>query len=390
MRFSSIDNWPLRGSMKMIMITRQTSLSRNIVQFCRFLRQKGFSVTIEEETLSLQALQFINYNNNEVFKQALKATLCRNKSQLDEFDNLFQEYWKELNKAVDVKLKEEPKVKPNYQQQASYKALKKWLHGNGNNETEETATYSMQENLSKRDFSTVPEDEVEEIMQTIKSIAKRLAAKTNRRYELSPKTDMPDLRKTLRKNLRRGGELLDIVHRRPKQNRVKLVLLCDVSRSMELYSAFLIQFMYAFQQVYRRMETFVFSTSLKRITSLLKQKNFHEAMQQLSHENNGWSGGTRIGESLDVFVKEYGKKMIDSKTFVIILSDGWDTGNIDLIKKNMEFIHSKSKKLIWLNPLAGFEDYKPHVAAMKAALPFIDVFAPAHNAESLRRLGRWL
>ena len=159
---------------------------------------------------------------------------------------------------------------------------------------------------------------------------------------------------------------------------------------MELYSAFLIQFMYAFQQVYRRMETFVFSTSLKRVTSLLKQKNFNEAMQQLSNENNGWSGGTRIGESLNAFVNEHGKKLIDSKTIVIILSDGWDTGNIDLIKTNMEFIHTKSKKMIWLNPLAGFEDYKPHVSAMKAAMPFIDVFAPVHNVESLKRLGKWL
>lgn len=372
------------------MITRQTSLSKNIVQFCRFLRQKGFSVTIDEESLSLQALQFINYNDNDIFRRALKATLCHNKRQLDDFDSLFDEYWTQLNSAVDSKKKEQPISKTNNQQQPSYKALKKWLHGNSEKEIEETATYSYQEVLSRRDFSRVPEDEVDEIMQTIKAIARRLAAKANRRYEFSSKTEMPDLRKTLRKNLRRGGELLDIIHRKPKRNRVKLVLLCDVSRSMELYSAFLIQFMYAFQQVYRRMETFAFSTSLKRITSLLKQKNFHEAMLQLSNDHNGWSGGTRIGESLNEFVLEYGKKFIDSKTIVLILSDGWDTGNIDLIKTNMEFIHAKSKKLIWLNPLAGFADYKPHVSAMKAALPFIDVFAPGHNVESLRRLGKWL
>jgi len=372
------------------MIIRQTSLSKNIVQFCRFLRQKGFGVTIDEESLSLQALQFIDYNNNEIFRNALKATLCHNKSQLDEFDNLFHEYWKELEKAVGAKTKEDQKNKTVFQQQASYKSLKKWLHGKGDKETEETATYSLQETLLRKDFSSVPEDEVEELTQIIKSIARRLAAKTNRRYEFSSKTDFPDLRKTLRKNLRRGGELLDIVHRKPKRNRIKLVLLCDVSKSMELYSAFLIQFMYAFQQVYRRMETFVFSTSLKRVTPLLKQKNFSEAMQQLSNENNGWSGGTRIGESLEIFVNEFGKKLIDSKTIVIILSDGWDTGNIDLIKHNMEFIHAKSKKLIWLNPLAGFEDYKPRVSAMKAALPFIDVFAPVHNVESLKKLGRWL
>src|SRR5215204_1692677 len=161
------------------MITRQTSLTKNIIQFCRFLRQKGFGVTIQEETLSLQALQFTDYNNNDIFRQTLKATLCHIKSQLDEFDNLFHEYWKESEKAVDAKTKEDPKNKTTFQQQASFKALKKWLHGDGNKETEETSTYSMQENLSKRDFSAVPEDEVDELMQTIKTIAKRLAAKTN-------------------------------------------------------------------------------------------------------------------------------------------------------------------------------------------------------------------
>jgi uncharacterized protein with von Willebrand factor type A (vWA) domain len=372
------------------MITRLTSLSKNIVQFSRLLRQKGFTVTVEEEATALQALQYIDYGNNQVFFLALQAVFCRSKTQLDEFENLFNEYWKRLDSAVDAKLKNEETEKRPAIAQPQLKSLKAWLHGNKNKETEETASYSVNENLSQKDFSAVPEDEVDDLLQTVKSIAKRLAAKTNRRYESSHKIDLPDLRKTLRKNLRRGGELLDIIHRRPKRNRVKLVLLCDVSRSMELYSAFFIQFMYAFQQVFRRMETFVFSTSLKRITFLLKQKNFDETIQVLSSENRVWSGGTRIGEALTVFANDYGKKMLGSKTIVIILSDGWDTGNIDLIKKSMEFIYAKSKKVIWLNPLAGFEDYKPDVSGMKAAMPFIDVFAPVHNAESLKRLGKWL
>ena len=118
------------------MITRQPSLSKNIVHFCRFLRQKSFNVSIEEETLSLQSLQFIDYSNNEIFHLALKASICRNKSQLDEFDNLFHEYWKELDKAVDAKTKEDPKNKTAFHQQPSYKAINKWLHGNGNKETE--------------------------------------------------------------------------------------------------------------------------------------------------------------------------------------------------------------------------------------------------------------
>jgi uncharacterized protein with von Willebrand factor type A (vWA) domain len=180
------------------------------------------------------------------------------------------------------------------------------------------------------------------------------------------------------------------MHRRPKRNRVKLLMLCDVSKSMELYAAFLLQFMYAFQQVYQRMETFIFSTSLQRITPMLKQKHFGEALKLLSTENEGWHSGTRIGESLNTFVNEYSNKLIDSKTIVIILSDGWDTGNIDMLKKSMHLIHNRAKKLIWLNPQAGYAAYRPEVAGMKAAMPYIDVFAPVYNIETLRRLTKWI
>ena len=368
------------------MITRQTSLLKNIVHFCRFLRQNGFAASVEEEATALIALPFIDYTNSTIFHLALKSILCRSKTQLNEFDNLFHEYWKELKKAVDSKVKKVPEEKKSFQKGASIKSLNAWLHGNRNKETEDTSTYSTQENLSHKDFSAVPDDEVDALMQLIKALSRRLATKVNRRYKPSHKIDLPDLRLTLRKNLRSGGELLDIIHRRPKRNRVKLLVLCDVSKSMELYSAFLIQFMYAFQQVYSRVETFVFSTALKRITTILKQNNFRESMYSLSTENNGWGGGTRIGESLEAFVEEYGKKLLDSKTIVIILSDGWDTGNIDMLEKNLGVIHTRVKKIIWLNPLAGFTAYRPDTAGMKAAMPFIDVFAPVHNADSLRKL----
>ncbi len=159
---------------------------------------------------------------------------------------------------------------------------------------------------------------------------------------------------------------------------------------MELYSAFLIQFMYAFQHVFNRVETFAFSTSLKRITPLLKENNFRDAMELLGHQSSGWSGGTRIGECLEEFTNEYADKLLNRKTIVIILSDGWDTGDIEMLEKNMENIHTRSAKLIWLNPLAGYEAFQPQVAGMQAALPFIDVFAPAHNMESLRKLSKAL
>ena len=373
------------------MILRQTSLSANIVQFCRFLRQQGFAAGIEEEALILQALLYIDHTDLTAFGLVLKTILCRNKKQAEEFHLLFNEYWKELEKAVDAKIKDRSSgEKKAIARPAQFKALKAWLHGNRNNETEETAIYSSQENLSHKDFSSIPDEDVDELMQTIKALSKRLAAKTKRRYQFTQKINLPDLRHTLRKNLRRGGELLELAYRKPKQNRLKLVLLCDVSKSMELYTVFFIQFMYAFQQVYGKIETFTFSTSLKRVTTFLKEKNFREASRLLGPENNNWEGGTRIGESLSSFVREYSKKMLDSKTIVIILSDGWDIGDMELLKTNMELIRARSKKIVWLNPLTGFASYRPEAAGMQTAMPFIDVFAPAHNVESLRRLGKWL
>ena len=373
------------------MILRQTSLSANIVQFCRFLRQQGFVAGIEEEALILQSLLFIDHTDLAAFRLALKAILCRNKKQAEEFDLLFNEYWKQLGKAVDAKLKDgSAREKKLIARHPQFKSLKAWLHGNRNEGTEETSIYSAQENLSRKDFSSIPSEDVDELLQVIKALSKRLAAKAKRRYKFSQKINLPDLRQTLRKNLRRGGELLELAYRKPKQNRVKLVLLCDVSKSMELYTVFLIQFMYAFQQVYGKIETFTFSTSLKRVTTFLKEKNFREALRLLGTENNNWEGGTRIGESLDNFVRDYSKKMLDSKTVVIILSDGWDIGDLELLKMNMELIQQKSKKIVWLNPLTGFASYKPEVAGMQTAMPFIDVFAPVHNAESLRQLGKWL
>ena len=372
------------------MIIRQTSLSANIVQFCRFLRQKSFSVGVEEETLALRALQYIDYTHHSLFQQALKATLCRKKVQAEEFDELFDQYWKQLGKVVDAKTRDDAPKKKRVTQQSALRSLRTWLHGNRTDQTEETATYSVQESISRKDFSSIPEEDVEEIMQIIRAIAKRLAAKTSRRYKSSQHLDLPDLRQTLRKNLRRGGELLEIAYRRHPRSRLKILMLCDISKSMELYTVFLVQFMYAFQQVYKRMETFVFGTSLKRITPVLREQHFRTSLELLAEENSDWGGGTRIGECLNEFVLNYSKTLLDSKTIVIIVSDGWDKGNMEVLKQSMENIRAKSKKIIWLNPLAGFELYRPDVAGMQTAMPYIDVFAPVHNLESLRQLERWL
>lgn len=377
------------------LITRKTALSGNIIAFCRFLRQHSFGIGPSEEADALLALEIMApFNDPETFQLTLRTTLCRTLSQQLKFDELYQHYWRELQKAVDSKVVDDEKsgkqASKNNQQQPALQALKNWLYGNHQSEEEqEMATYSPGATLGKKDFSAFTEDELQEVLRIVQILARSLALKPSRRKEKSKRGQL-DLRRTLRQNMRRGGEILDLAFVKPKQHRQKIVLICDVSRSMDLYSRFLIQFMYAFQTSFRRMETFVFSANLFRITNQLMQRDFKTALDKLSDEIPGWSGGTRIGESLDSFCQNYARKLLNKQTIVLILSDGWDTGDTDLLSDSMKIIQKKAAKVVWLNPLAGSPNYEPTVKGMQAALPYIDVFAAAHNVESLRKVVQML
>ena len=343
------------------MILRQTSLSKNIVEFCRYLRQNKFSVSIDEEISALLTLAFIDYNSREEFSLILKSVLCKSYSELQIFNELFNGYWKEIEKAVDSKIRnKEGKTKP----KDSFRSLKSWL-ANGDHKDKE---------------------EKEELARIIQALSKRLAATAAKRYEKSNRINLPDISKTLRLNMRTGGELIRIYSKKPKKTRTNVVMLCDVSKSMDLYTHFFLQFMYAFQQVYHRIETFTFGTSLHQISHAFRHHDFSSAFRNLNNHNDTWSGGTRIGECLSNFISDFGKGLLGKKTIIIILSDGWDTGEIALLQNAMQYLKKHSKTIIWLNPLAGFASYRPDTAGMNAAMPYIDIFSSAHNADSLKNL----
>ena len=224
----------------------------------------------------------------------------------------------------------------------------------------------------------------------IHEIGKALAVRFSRRTMRSRRRGPLDLRRTMRDSLRRGGEILELAHRQRKRQRLKLVLLCDVSKSMDLYSRFLIQFIYAFQSVYRRIETFVFSTSLYRVTETLQTEELEEALDRLTATVPDWSGGTKIGESLQTFVKHYGLSLVDHGTVVLVISDGWDTGDIEALDESMHFLKQHARSVLWLNPLMGNPGYEPTTRGMQAALPHLDLLVSAHNVASLRTLVRQL
>jgi uncharacterized protein with von Willebrand factor type A (vWA) domain len=218
-------------------------------------------------------------------------------------------------------------------------------------------------------------------------IARRLATRRSRRLKPSRRRGRVDLRRTVRLSLTRG-ELIDLARRERKIQKTKLVIFCDVSGSMDLYSRLLLQFLYAMQNNLGRMETFVFSTRLHRITDDLRHASYRGALARLGDVRD-WSGGTKIGESLRAFNQGW-PKLLDRDTVVIVLSDGWDTGEPVILAEALRTMRRRAGKLIWLNPLLGSPDYQPLTQGMQAALPEVDAFLPAHSLESFRALARHL
>jgi hypothetical protein len=241
---------------------------------------------------------------------------------------------------------------------------------------------------AEKDFSGFGADELQEIARLSRRIAKRLASRPSRRWKPVRRGSRVNLRGSLRASLRTGGELVDLSFKERKPKKTRLVVICDVSGSMDLYSRLLLQFIYALQNSLARVETFVFSTSLERITGHLKNRAYEKALESLT-STRGWSGGTLIGPSLAAFNSTW-SRLVDRRTIVIVLSDGWDTGDPKTLSSALATITRRAGRLIWLNPLLGSPTYQALARGMQAALPHVDVFAPLHNLQSLRALERHL
>ena len=369
--------------------TYQTTLSANMVFFCRFLRNKGFNLGPSEEEDALKAIAQIPIGKERIFRQSLKAVLAKNNYQFNAFNNLYTEFWDQYSKAVDSKIKE---VKPAdktankaQKREAQFNALKDWLNLTPSKDEINISTYSDIEILAKKNFRDLNNDEMLLMMSLLKRLARKVAHQKSRLTKRSKKHKSIDLKRTIRANMRSGGEMQNLIFSEKKEKRLKLVLLCDVSKSMDLYSRFFVHLIYAFQNAYDKIETFVFSTALHRVSEILDNHDFTKAFDTISDRVPHWSGGTTIGSCLLDFNQDYGFGHLDKKTIVFILSDGWDTGEPETMRAAMKSIYKKSRKVIWLNPLAGSPNFSPEAVGMRTALPYIDVLASAHNLDSLRR-----
>jgi uncharacterized protein len=368
------------------MLKRFTSLPAQIIHFGSYLRRKGYDITPEREAMALESLSF-GIGEKQEFRLTLKSIFPTNKKTAEQFDGHFEQYFKEIKKGVDSKIKnqeqeaEKPKQKP--QSEAAFKSLKNWLHGN--RQEEELAAFGGDSKPEKKDFSSYTDGDIREAEFLIKQLVNRIKSKPSRR-QIETKNGQLNLRNTLRKNLKNGSEINFLAFSKQKPKPSRIAIITDVSRSMEVYSRFFVQFMYAFDKVYPRIDTYVFSSELYKISDDFKDKNFKKSLQNLSEHVQIWSGGTQIGKSLNSFVSSKLNQRIDKKTIVMIVSDGLDTGEASLVSKAMKIIKNRAKNVIWINPLAGNPSYKPTAQAMQAALPFIDKFTSGHNLESLKKL----
>ncbi|MGA3224424.1 MAG: VWA domain-containing protein [Acidobacteriaceae bacterium] len=374
---------------------QSVQLATSIVEFCRYLRTYGFSADTRQTMSALEAARTIVVTNRQFFLSALQATLCSNREEWEQFPQVFQAFWAESQpRPRSASGEYNGPSKGNSQEQQGSSSV--FLDRPGNQCAAQDGTSkaaygaSAQQRLKKVDFSELPGEDLKVLEEISLRLLRRMSLRLSRRLAYKNRACRIDLRRTIRRSIAHGGEPIVLVHKGKESKRNKLVILLDISGSMNFYSLFLVRFAYALQGHFERVHTFLFSTDVVEISDLLRTPHLPDALRRLSKRAAGWSGGTRIGESLRQFNQNYGRRLLSRDAVFIILSDGWDTGEPALLAAQLRATKRRVQKVLWLNPLLGLKGYQPLTQGMTAALPYVDVFAPAHNLESLLALERYL
>ena len=362
-------------------------ITRHLIQFCQFARANGLKVGIKETEDCLRAAQAVNIVHLNLLRYALRAVLCSSLQEWLLFDRLFEEFSSSLMEKPDQNLGRQNKDKA-LTQGREPKIFKLNSEDDTKTNSDKSIPFSagLEERLKKVDFSEFPESDLKALERLSYNMWNRLLFVKSRRYRMNGVKNKIDIRRTIRSSISRGGNPMELKYRSRKKRRPRLVAILDVSGSMNLYSKFFFCFLYALKNYFRQMESFSLSTRLTRITPIMRSSDFRSVTANLSELTTGWSGGTKLGEGLREFNRDYAGRMLGGNTLFIMMSDGWDTGEPELLARQLYKIKSRVRKLIWLNPLLGQTNYEPITRGMKASLPYIDHFVPAHNIESLELL----
>lgn len=372
-------------------------LLHNLILFGRLLRDLGMDVNPGRMIDVVNALQYVEIGRRPDFYYTLQTLLVNRRDDLALFEQAFNLFWRrpddgsiELNLGDLLQKRTPPPtlVMPPLPEDAA--ALQTTEQPADDEEAQEiievTRTFSARERLHHKDFGDLTPEELIAVRHLMAQLVWKLGERRTRRQQPGRGWRL-DLRRSLRRNFRYGGEQLEWSRLTPRIKPRPLVIIADISGSMERYTRLLIQFLYSLAAgLDQRVEVFVFSTRLTRITRQLRRRDVDRALREVSQTVPDWSGGTRIGDALKTFNFAWGRRVLRGGALVLLISDGWDRGDPDLLRQEMARLQRTSRRLVWLNPLLGSPRYEPLTRGIQAALPYIDDFLPVHNLVSLEDL----
>jgi len=377
---------------------------RRLAGFARTLRDNGFRIGLAETGDALAILTSPAAIQPGSFKPALRALFCATHSDWERFDQIFDAFWFGRNMRQRQILSGMPSAphapaRRLAEAHVPQEALGRPDHTEPRRDGAETPAdgRGRREGASRTELLTatdlrhiVDPDDIAATHALAARLARIMRLRLVHREQIRKRGTRLDLRRTIHRNISHGGTLLDLAWRRRKIKPLRLVVLLDASGSMSLYTGFFVRFLHGVVDAFREAEAFVFHTRLAHVSPSLRDRDVTRAVEKLSLMAQGIGGGTRIGESLATFNRWHARRVINSRTAVMIVSDGYDTGEPSQLGEEMRRLRRRCKRIIWLNPLIGWRDYSPQARGMHAALPYIDLFAPAHNLASLAALEPYL
>jgi len=374
-------------------------LQTRLVEFVRLARSNNFQVGVAEELDAQNVALRCGLGNSLRLRWGLRALLCSDQDDWERFDELYDAFWHPANvqsrysagaggltrKRQDARSPAEGSRQEDIRSSdADSQCADDSDETDDGGGTREGASFAA--SLAKTDFQALTDpDEMRAVEALVDRLARQMRKRAIRRQRPSKTGKKLHLRKTFRNSLRFGGTPMVLHYRERIKRQPRLVLIVDVSRSMSMYSFFFLRFARALVSVFRDVSVFAYHTQLLPITEALRQTDLIRVRNSLAMMSQGWSGGTRIGDSLATFNDKYGQ-ILNSRSITVIVSDGLDTGEPDYLAAQLARIKPRGRKLVWLNPLLGRNGYEPISQGMQAALPYLDMFAPAHNLNSLQAL----
>ena len=372
-------------------------LVSNLLLFEQVLRRLGLDVGSGNVLDLVRAMEYVSMGRKQDFYQAARSILVHRKSDLPLFDEAFEVFWRrpatgystrDLRSMGEQRRFRNPQVAP---PPASDPRSEGELDqdAEAGDQVDMTRSYSAREVLREKDFASYSPREIVEAQGMMAELAWDLGDRRTRRTVPGDGSAL-DLRKTLRLNLKYGGEVLELAHRERKVKPRPLVLICDVSGSMERYTRILLHFIHTIAGGLDQVEAFLFATRLTRITRHLRYRSIDQAVSEVARTVPDWAGGTRIGQAFKTFNFQWARRVLGGGAVILVISDGWDRGEPELLAKESSRLQRSCRRLIWLNPLAGSPTYQPLTRGMQTALPYVDDFLPIHNLNSLAALARHL